>query len=124
MYTPVQLTALVVGHLVTSGIISLVEDIDLIKYNQDNTICEVWLKKKRIVDGINENGFTLNKNKQKFYNCVEAKGIRNTPFFWEPKWITNLAAFFSKDTELHAMTHGTHSFFWHKKIRRFMYAKI
>lgn len=109
--TPVQLTALVVGYLITSGTISLVEDIDMIKYNKDNTICEVWLKKKMVVDGIKENRITLNKSKQKSYDCVGAKVIRKAPFFWEPKWITNLATFFKKDTELHAMTHGTHSCF-------------
>ncbi len=96
--TPIQLTSLVIGHLSTSGIISSLEDIEWIKYNQDNTICDVFLTDDR-----------------KSCNYTEIKTIREEPFIWEPRWIMELAEIFKHDTELHASTHGTHSCFLAKQ---------
>ncbi|SET43606.1 formate dehydrogenase accessory sulfurtransferase FdhD [[Clostridium] polysaccharolyticum] len=109
--TPMQLTALVVGHLATSCIIADVSDIKKIEYNEDNSNCQVWLWKENVAEYIDKEWITSSENNQKIYEALKVPEVRENTFVWKPEWITAMAEMFRKDTELHASTHGTHSCF-------------
>lgn len=86
--TPRDLTSLAVGNLLSGGAITTIEDIVSIKYNTDNTKCEVCTR------------------------GISGKKKENTEFtFWKPEWVISLAKNFQNDTELHILTQGTHSCF-------------
>lgn len=106
--TPLQLTALVVGHLITGGLITGLEEIRDISYEKEYTECQVWLHKEcQICEEI----ITSSENNQYLYRNNLNILPRNKEFQWKPQWIFEMAQLFQKDTELHACTHGTHSCF-------------
>lgn len=86
--TPNELTFLVVGNLLSSEVITSIKDIVSITYNDDNTKCEVCIRK-----------------------ICNKKNEKNEFAQWKSKWVIGLAKKFQNDTELHILTYGTHSCF-------------
>lgn len=93
--TRTNIIELVLGRLLTEGYIHSVHEVNQVDVGQEGDIVKVYLSK-----GWTESGLT------------PVPQLR-----WDPEWIWLLADRFSEDTELHRLTHATHSCFLMKEGR-------
>lgn len=87
--TPTYLTELVLGCLLSEGMIQSVEDVDTV------SVCEQGKKAEIRLCGNGENG------------GEPLKPV--IPIRWEPAWIWTLTKLLGQDTPLHRRTHSVHS---------------
>lgn len=105
------LRELVVGRLLTEGLIRGIDEIDLIHFCDEEYRANVFLKK----------GVTLSESTRVEPTCCTgnqvyleraAVPLKQLPEGrWRPEWIFSLAEAFSKDRAIHQRTGGTHSCF-------------
>lgn len=89
--TPSYLAELVLGHMLTEGVIEGAEDVERISVSEHGTRADVFLKEAdRSARG-------------------RACASPVKPFSWKRKWIFSLADLFEKDTPLHRKTESPHS---------------
>jgi len=107
--TKQNLHELVLGRLLTDGLIEGMQDVSKLwfcKYENEATV--LLSRELKLTEDIREDLTCCTGNR--VYFAQEEKTFRKLPECrWEPEWIFALAAEFSKGTELHDRTGSTHS---------------
>lgn len=110
---PQYLTELVLGRLMTEGIISCTDDVDSIYVCEYGTKARVMLKHKiseeradyvEVTQTCCTNNHILN---DRFVKSADLKPVK--PIFWKKEWIFNLADTFAAGMPIHEKTFSTHS---------------
>jgi FdhD protein len=111
--SPSDLTALVLGRLYTEGLISSVDEVELIYLCKEGARANVQLKKEatqRETCYLDTTPSCCTGNR--ILNDLFSTGRQPeplTPIPWKEEWIFRLAEVFSEDTPVHRATGGTHS---------------
>ena len=115
--TPEYLTELVLGRLLTEGIISSAEDVRTVYVCQYGKRARVFLKEKELPEKLKAGYVELTPTcctgnhilNDYFVSAGELEQVQPIP--WKSEWIFALAEQFAKDTALHKSTMATHSCF-------------
>lgn len=109
--TPTDLPELVMGRLVTEGIVSSAEDIEGIYICEQGTMAKVFLQKEIV--------WKTGDDRWEPTCCTGNQVMQANRFkqplcpvkrvSWEPEWIFALTEAFAEDSRLHHSTAGTHS---------------
>lgn len=121
--TPEYLPELVLGRLISEGIISSADEVKALNICKYGSQAHVYLVPER-ASSVRQTGVTMTPT-----CCTDNKvfcsmvGVGNSgdrepshiSFSWEPKWIYMSAEVFKADTPLHGMTHSTHSAYLYRE---------
>lgn len=108
--TPDHLVELVVGHLLTEGLIASIDDIEDMKVSCDASSIAVRLGKRlRVVDGLSK-VVTTCSSKTTCRGTEARPALRKLdPVPWDPRQVFRMSADFAADTPIHRATFGAHS---------------
>ena len=109
--TPTDLHELVLGRLLTEGIIQSADDIDVLYICPEGTRAEVILREGVLfrTSGTEETPTCCTNNHVLIEGRRDLKPVQ--PLAWEPAWIWKFEDRFAQDTRLHRLTHSSHSAF-------------
>lgn len=108
--SPELLTELVLGRLLTEGVVTSPEDIELLYLCEQGTRCRVFLAPTvGKLERAEETVPSCCTGNRVFLRPPKAPSQRLAPYRWRPEWIFSLARLFAAGTPLHSATHGTHS---------------
>lgn len=105
-----NLENLVVGRLITEGIVKSAGDIESIQICEEGLRASVFLKGEITFTNaprVEATCCTQNVTLKQAVNGLELKKVPD--FKWEREWIFKLANVFSADSKIHKATKGTHS---------------
>ena len=112
--SPDFLPQLVVGRLITEGIVEGAEDIEQVYVCGEGTRAEVILRDKKRAD-FNRSSLqsvptccTGNKTLNSFFQTDDVPEPV-VPIPWEQEWLFNMTGFFKADSPAHKKSYGTHS---------------
>lgn len=107
--TPANLTELVLGRLMTEGMISGIEDVESIYICEFGSTAKVFLKKDVVFRNTMENEPTCCTGNQILLKNVPVDELQRLPKTkWKKEWIFGLANEFSGGSKIHKITKGTH----------------
>ena len=112
--SPDFLPQLVVGRLITEGIVSSEEEIEQVYVCGEGTRAEVILADKKRADFNKDYTRTVptcctgNKTLNAFFQTEEMPESV-TPIPWDEDWLFDMTAFFKSDSPAHKKSYGTHS---------------
>ena len=107
---PDHLVELVLGRLVTEGIVTSQEDIDFVYLCDQGLRCRVFLTDSSVsMENATETVPSCCTGNRVFLRSPKAELQKRKPYSWKAEWITTLAKVFAEGTPLHEQTHGTHS---------------
>lgn len=107
--TPANLTELVLGRLMTEGMISGIEDVESIYICEFGSTAKVFLKKDIVFRNTMENEPTCCTGNQILLKGLEIDDLKRlSKSEWKPEWIFGLANEFAGGTKIHKVTKGTH----------------
>lgn len=108
--TPSHLAELVVGHLLTEGLIAGVGDIEGMEMSRDGSSIAVRLAKRlRVVDGFSEVVTTCSTKTTRRSTETRPALRKLEPVPWDPRQVFGISAEFAADTPIHRATFGAHS---------------
>lgn len=108
--SPELLVELVLGRLLTEGIISGPQDVETLYICEQGARCRVFLRPSAasLVPAAETVPSCCTGNRL-FLRPAEQTLSTREPYRWRPEWITALAQVFAGGTPVHNSTHGTHS---------------
>ena len=107
--TGTNLCELVVGRLVTEGIIETFDDVETIQICESGLRATVFLAHDIQFEEIIEKEKTCCTQNKVFSRSLSQKELKEVkPAVWKNEWIFNLANEFAKDSGIHNATKGTH----------------
>lgn len=107
--TPSNLTELVIGRLVTEGIITGTDDVESIYVCNSGNTAKVFLNKEIDFRNSMENEPTCCTDNRILLKNVQGDGLKRLPKAeWKQEWIFGLANEFANGSKLHKETKGTH----------------
>ncbi len=112
--SPDHLSQLVIGRLVSEGIVQDTEDIDQVYVCEQGTRAEVILRDPKTANFENNKIKTIptcctgNKTLNSFFQ-TETMPEPVTPIEWSEEWLFNMTKFFKEDSPAHKKSFGTHS---------------
>ena len=112
--SPDFLPQLVVGRLITEGIVSEADEIEQVYVCDKGTRAEVILTDKKRADFNKTSVATVptcctgNKTLNSFFQTDEMPEPV-APIAWDEKWLFNMTSFFKADSPAHKKSYGTHS---------------
>ncbi len=118
--TPEYLPELVLGRLMSEGIISSSDEVKALNICRYGKQAHVYLVPER-ASAVRQTGVTMTPTcctDNKVFCSVSGDkraAISGKKFSWEPEWIYMSAEVFRADTPLHGMTHSTHSAYLYRE---------
>lgn len=112
--SPTQLPELVLGRLLSEGVISGADDVDVIYLCKDGLRAKVFLKEQRKLETAPPRVETVascctgNRTLADVFSAAELPP-RVQPIAYRPEWIFSLARAMNSGTPLYAATHSAHS---------------
>ena len=112
--SPDNLAHLVVGRLITEGIVSDAEEIEQVYVCEQGTRAEVILADKKRADFTKDYTRTVptcctgNKTLNSFFQTDDVPAPV-TPIEWDATWLFSMTNFFKDDSPAHKKSYGTHS---------------
>lgn len=108
--TPSDLPEMIIGRLITEGIIKTTDDVESLYVCDSGRTVKVFLEKDIELRSFVENEPTCcTGNKVFLENAVAHKLNKLVKSDWKPEWIFNLANEFANGSKIHKATKGTHS---------------
>lgn len=107
--TPSNLVELVIGRLVTEGIISQTDDVESIYICETAHMAKVFLHEEICLEAFLETEPTCCTGNQVFMQKADVSSLKplSKPD-WKQEWIFNLANAFAGGSKIHKTTKGTH----------------
>lgn len=106
--TPSNLVELVIGRLISEGIIKNTKDVESIYVCEAGYVAKVFLKDAiKFETAINQIPTCCTDNKILLTKSVSNKLLKKA--YWEKQWIFNMANEFVKGSKIHRATNGAHS---------------
>ena len=112
--SPDHLCELVVGRLITEGIVASADEIEQVYVCAEGTRAEVILSDakranfKKVAQGSVPTCCTGNKTLNSFFQTDEVPEPV-TPIEWDDAWLFQMTRFFKEDSPAHKKSYGTHS---------------
>lgn len=107
--TPSNLTELVIGRLVTEGMIAGIEDVESVYVCESGNTAKVFLSKDIVFNYSMENEPTCCTGNQILLKNAQAGDFKRlSKAEWKPEWIFGLANEFAGGSKIHKATKGTH----------------
>ncbi len=111
--TPTHLFDLIIGRLVTEGLISGIEEIESIELLANGTRANVYLYNRQAdLSRAHVNVVPTCCTGNQLFNSYfvnDDKMQKLAPIKWDSSWVFNLAKLLASDTPLHRQTFGAHS---------------
>lgn len=109
--TPDHLKELVLGRLLSEGIILGTDDVEVLYLCETGHQAKVFLKKNIVFEKEKfEKVATCCTNNTSFVSVKEERALQPLPEgSWTPEWVFQMADVFAKGSPLHKQTVGTHS---------------
>lgn len=108
--SPELLSQLVLGRLLTEGIITGPQDVETLYICEQGARCRVFLSPSAApLVPATETVPSCCTGNRVFLRPPEQALSTQEPYLWRPEWITALAQVFAEGTPVHNSTHGTHS---------------
>ena len=108
--TATDLPCLVLGRLLTEGLIERAEDVESLSLCESGCVARVFLKEKPLLKELEKREPTCCTGNRILAGKAEAANLKKLPEAdWREEWIFTMAEAFGRDSGLHKRTGGTHS---------------